>query len=73
MLIKIRLHLLVFNKASKRRKKSNSFHYKLEQAFIKAWRVGEGGGGLIIGSIFCLQVDGSITGGRVGLISERLR
>ena len=66
------MHLLVFNKASKRRNKSNSFQHKLEQTFIKRGLVG-GGGGLKSDGFFCLQLDGRITGGGVGLISGSLR
>ena len=54
--------LLVFNKASKRHNKSNSFQYKLEQTFIKRW----GGGGLIIGCIFLFTSGWAYNWGRVG-------
>ena len=66
------MHIPVFNhnQASKRHNKSNSFQY-LRWGFIS-----EGareGFMIIIGCIFLIQVDGSITGGGGELISGSLR
>ena len=54
------MHILVFNQASKRHNKSNSFQY-LWREFISGL-----GFMIIIGCIFLIQVDGSIIGGGGG-------
>ena len=57
VLLKICLHLLVLSQASKRHNKSNARKAR--------WETRSKGGAK--GGIFCLQVDGSITGGLIGL------
>ena len=54
-----------------RNKKAFQTSYILAVLIKILFESGGWGGGLLIGCIFCLQVDGPITEGRAYLISER--